>query len=157
MCGQSAGLKNQRFVGSIPTSGTMCRIISVGQNTTLPRLRRQFESGILLHLVRQGHGSTSRVEVVVAAATTYTRLVKRTSRMATDHKLGVRVFYCVPFARLAQLGEHHPYKLGVGSSRLSSRTTLHSQFHQLTIADMRQERRWLWRYHMHLQLSWQSN
>ena len=77
-------------------------------------------------LVRQGHGSTSRVEVVVAAATTYTRLVKRTSRMATDHKLGVRVFYCVPFARLAQLGEHHPYKLGVGGSRPSSRTTLHS-------------------------------
>lgn len=26
MCGQSAGLKNQRFVGSIPTSGTMCSI-----------------------------------------------------------------------------------------------------------------------------------
>ena len=26
MCGQSAGLKNQRFVGSIPTSGTKCSI-----------------------------------------------------------------------------------------------------------------------------------
>ena len=42
--------------------------------------------------------------------------------MATDHKLGVRIFYCVPSAGLAQLGEQLPYKQWVGSSSLSLRT-----------------------------------
>ena len=29
MCGQSAGLKNQRFVGSIPTSGTKVVVVAL--------------------------------------------------------------------------------------------------------------------------------
>ena len=36
MCGQSAGLKNQRFVGSTPTAGTMAMVdaLKVVYNTS---------------------------------------------------------------------------------------------------------------------------
>ena len=53
----------------------------------------------------------------------HTRLVYRIEYLATNEKRLVRLQHCVPYAELAQLGEHNPYKFGVSGSRPLLRTT----------------------------------
>lgn len=79
---------------------------------------------------RRSHhkGTIHNIRYILMLEQSSSNLPAKSVRLRLGNGYNIAQWYLLS-ARLAQLGEHHPYKLGVGGSRPSPGTTLYSWFH----------------------------